>query len=186
MQHESPGKSDASTRLPGDEAISSLMQSMTRKKDIDPAEKVLRSGMHNVLLVFGIVILGLCVHWVSDFYFLRWDARILGSELVCQEPRRNRCTHLFTAIVDGQTRTRYDVPGGFTRVDLEVGNIIHKQRLGFGYRVNGERRTFWSHMPYIVRIWLLGAALIGLWTWHRVAEILGRRKKRPMPQDATS
>ncbi|MEH6419468.1 hypothetical protein [Pseudomonas sp. CGJS7] len=143
-------------------------------------ERVFRSGIHNVLLIVGVLSLGFFVYNVVDVFSLRWEARLLDRQRVCEPRYRGGCRYLYTVEMGGQTKHRYAVPGNvFDAADETPGNSISKTGLGFHYQVNGVNKT-WGLAPYFARFGLLGALLIGLWSWHRIAEILARRKKYPL------
>jgi len=123
-------------------------------------------GLHNVLLFLGVVGILLCVHGLYCEMFLDYNMRIMGIQIVCEQPLNNRCRSLYSIQrTDGTQETITTLYGSMFR-DSEIvpGNTIKKAKFSFEYEVNGEK-VGWAYAGHYLLVLLLSLIAIGLWRW---------------------
>src|SRR5690349_17646947 len=124
-----------------------------------------RVGQHRALrprfellpVFAGLALFGFAAFYTAHFAVDKFDYRVAGSHLVCQQPLNNRCATHYTIQKAGEwTSSDYTIFGyQFADGDLRAGNEVRKLELGFVYSVNGRVET-WSYGSEMA-LWVAGA-----------------------------
>ncbi len=120
-------------------------------------------GPHNIFFVAGIIGFLICLEGLFCELYFDYDIRILGVQLICEQPLNNRCFYQYLVKQGDGTLNRVKFHGYMFRDnELVVGNTIKKDKLSFEYQVNGSKVS-WEFAGHYVTILLFSVLVFALW-----------------------
>lgn len=116
-------------------------------------------------LIIGLIVAGMACSEIYERAALQVNALIVGREVVCQQPKNNRCVTNYS-LKDTADNSLHTYSAGPTEqalsTELKIGSSINKQRWYLSYEVNGKEVDDFPTLFY-VGLLLMGIVAIGLW-----------------------
>ena len=116
-------------------------------------------------LIIGLTVTGMACSEIYERAALQVDGLIVGREVVCQQPKNNRCVTNYS-LKHTANNSLYTYSAGPTEQalssELGVGTFVNKQRWHLSYEVNRKEVDDFPVLFY-AGLLLIGLVAIGLW-----------------------
>lgn len=117
------------------------------------------------LLIFGVIVVVMACLEIYERASIEIDGLIVGSEVVCQQPKNNRCVtkYQFKGVVD---KAQFEYSAGPTESslphDLAMGASVKKHRWELTYEIDGKPVDDFPTLFYVGLV-AIGLFAVGIW-----------------------